>query len=366
MQCDAITIDTNIFRKNSWNLESGLLAQLAQFREGSVQFVMSEVVVREIFKYLKIEAKKAVEALEKARHESRKTGLMPAKASEQLDMLVKLAKPVEEAAKTRLDTYAATTGMTTIPAIHANMEELIARYFGPLAPFETSGKKKNEFPDAIALMSMEKWAVDEGKRILAISNDKGWSDFARDSKQIDVERDLAHALQTLQQHAKEVEAVVALLLSEMEKGDEPKLMQEFTEALYEAIEVEVVDAEASSTFHIESESATLDPQDFVFAESDEGYEFAVVQIGRKKVVVQIVVSVEALAECEFSFSGRDPYYGEYVRWGDSIEYTDVDFDAVVLVTFEGDFSAKTLQVESLDLELIDSIDCVHFGEVGLG
>ena len=366
MQCDAITVDTNVFRNNGWNLEGGLLAQLAQFRGGSVQFVISEVVYGEICKYLKIEARKAGDAIEKGRRESRKAGLMTAEELEQLDKLVKLAKSVDEAAKTRLKTFADTTGMTVIPAMHADMGELIKHYFGPLAPFETSGKKKNEFPDAIALLSMEKWAEEEGKRILAISNDKGWSDFARDSTRIDVEKDLANALQTLQQHAEEVEGVVALLLSEMEKGGEPKLMQEFTDALYEAIEDEVVDAEAYSTYKIESKFATLDPQDSVFVESDDGYDFAVVQIGRKKVVVQIDVSVEAVAESEFSFSGWDPHSEGYAPWGDSMAYTDVEFDAVVLVTFEGDFSAETPQVESLALELIDSIDRVDFGEVGIG
>ena len=365
MQCDAITVDTNVFRNNGWNLEGGLLAQLAQFQEGSVQFVMSEVVVREIYKYLKIEAKNAGDVIEKARRESRKSGLMPAEALKRLDELVTLAKPIEEAAKTRLSTFAAVTGMTMIPPTHADMEELIKRYFGPLAPFETSGKKKNEFPDAIALLSIEKWAEKEGKRILAISNDKGWSEFARDSELIDVEKDLAKALQTLQQHAEEVEEVVALLLSEMEKGGEPTLMQEFTDALYEAIAEVAVTAEADSTFKIESEFVELDPQDFVFSESDDGYDFTVVQIGRNKAVVQIDVAVQAAAACEFSFAVWDPYSGNVVPWGESMEYTDVDFDAVVLVTFKGDFSSETPQVESLALELIDSIDSVDFGPVGL-
>ena len=163
MQCDAITVDTNVFRINGWRLEGGLLAQLAQFREGSVQFIMSEVVIREIHKYLKIEARKAGDAIEKARRVSRKTGLMSPKEWEQLDKLVKTAKLVDEAAKDRLGTFIGKTGMTVIPATHADMGELVRRYFGPLAPFENSGKKKNEFPDAIALLSMEKWAEQEGE-----------------------------------------------------------------------------------------------------------------------------------------------------------------------------------------------------------
>lgn len=46
MDYDAVTIDSNIFIEYGMNLEGGVLAQLFQFREGSAQFVLSEIVIR--------------------------------------------------------------------------------------------------------------------------------------------------------------------------------------------------------------------------------------------------------------------------------------------------------------------------------
>jgi hypothetical protein len=48
MSYDVVTLDTNIFANNHYDLERGLLAQLSQFKEGSARFVLSEVVLSEV------------------------------------------------------------------------------------------------------------------------------------------------------------------------------------------------------------------------------------------------------------------------------------------------------------------------------
>lgn len=146
MEYDAITLDTNIFRHNGWHLEGGMLGQLVQFKEGLVQFVLSEVVLREIHKYLKLEAKDARDSVERAGRESRKNGLFSPEVAEQIDALFSTARSAEDAAKSRLQAFADATGMTVVPAEQADIKELVRRYFTPSAPFETSGKKKTNFP----------------------------------------------------------------------------------------------------------------------------------------------------------------------------------------------------------------------------
>ena len=363
MQYDAITLDTNIFRDKGWNLEGGILGQLAQFKDGPVQFVLSEIVVREIHKYLKIEAKKAQEAIEKANRESRKNGLFTPEISEQLDGLFKTALTADNAAKQRLQTFADMTGMKWIPAENADIKELILRYFKPSAPFETSGNKKNEFPDAIALLSLEKFAESEQKKILAISKDTGWVDFAKSSKWIDIEEDIATALQILQQHTEEAMTIVALLLSEMSKGNQPDLFKEVSDAMTVAVNDMTVYPEASSPFHIQPDWAFLSFQDFQFIEFEEEYDFTVVQIGNAKIVALVAVTIQAKAECEFSFSNWDSIDKEYFPIGSANAETEVEFDAVGLITFEGNFSSDKLRVKLSNLELAETIDTVDFGLV---
>ena len=44
--------DTQTVETNSFHFDGGLLSQLKQFRDGPVRLVVSEIVVREIFKHL--------------------------------------------------------------------------------------------------------------------------------------------------------------------------------------------------------------------------------------------------------------------------------------------------------------------------
>ena len=177
---------------------------------------------------------------------------------------------------------------------------------------------------------------------------------------------MAKALQTLQQHAEEVEAIVAVLLSDMENGDEPELMERFGYSLHDVIGAMDVYGEATSAFHlIEDDWVTLAVQDFRFAGNDNAYDFTVVQIGRNKVVIQMDVCVRAEAECQYSHAIWDLIDKEYILLGSSEAKTEVEFDAVILVTFEGDFSSAPPSVGTLDLELIEAIESVDFGQVDI-
>jgi hypothetical protein len=76
MEYDAITLDTNIFDQNGLYLEGGMLKQMNQFAQGSVQFVLSEIVIRELHKHLTEEAQQAKDALTGALKKSTRTALL--------------------------------------------------------------------------------------------------------------------------------------------------------------------------------------------------------------------------------------------------------------------------------------------------
>jgi hypothetical protein len=363
MQYDAITLDSNIFHHNGFYLEGGMLGQLSQFREGSAQFVLSEIVVREVHKYLKIEAKQAKDALSQALKASSKNATLPTNALEAVKAAHDAARTPEESAKTRLKAFETETGLEVVPAHDANMKELIKRYFTPLAPFEGSGKKKNEFPDAIALLTLEAWAKAKGKKILAISKDEGWAAFAKDSEYIDVEPDLAAALQKLQEHAEQAKAHVATLLKLMDAGQKPDLLQQIIEGVADAVGELEVEPDASSAYHFETELATMTYRDMSFRQADSLYDFNIVQTGKDKIVAKVGLSIKAEAQADFSLAVWDSIDKDYVSMGSASAETEVDFEAAALITFEGDFSAAPPAVDVPELELVDAINSVDFGEV---
>ena len=135
------------------------------------------------------------------------------------------------------------------------------RYFAPSAPFQSSGAKKSEFPDAIALLSLEAWAKTRERKILAISKDTGWAEFADHSDWIDVERDFAEALQSLQLHAEKTKEIVTSLLVKLGAGKLPDLAKDISDEVAKAVGELNVHAEARSPYSHDSDWVTIEFKD---------------------------------------------------------------------------------------------------------
>ena len=67
MDFDAITLDTCILEKENFNLENGLLAKFEQFsRILNIEFIVSDVVLREIISLMEEKTKKGISNYNKA------------------------------------------------------------------------------------------------------------------------------------------------------------------------------------------------------------------------------------------------------------------------------------------------------------
>jgi hypothetical protein len=77
---------------------------------------------------------------------------------------------------TQLQNFISATKSEIIPYENISLKYLMTSYFKTEAPFRT-GKKKYEFPDAVAIYSLDKWAQTNRKKIIAISCDTDWMMF---------------------------------------------------------------------------------------------------------------------------------------------------------------------------------------------
>ncbi|MCA6115206.1 DUF4935 domain-containing protein [Bradyrhizobium sp. WSM 1738] len=71
---------------------------------------------------------------------------------------------------------------------------MLRRYFTIEPPFSRGELKKTEFPDALALLSLEAWASRHHTTVLLVSRDTDWQAFAAASKHLVVIADLSAAL----------------------------------------------------------------------------------------------------------------------------------------------------------------------------
>jgi hypothetical protein len=367
MEYDAVTIDSNIFIEYGVNLEGGVLAQLYQFREGSAEFVLSEIVVREIKRYLIDEAQKAKDSLASAIRKSGKSALLHPKMVEQMNGINATAFTPQTAADKRLDDFIMLSGCDVIAADEGDMKRLIAMYFEPSAPFEGSGKKKNEFPDAIALITLEDWAKEHKKKILAISKDDGWTNFAAKSEFIDIEKELPVALERLQKHAELAKAIVAKVIKAVDQIEDKELRTNFEETIKGTLMVSPPRIEAQASYPYDVENEYFDLRDIHFHElvGGAGYEFYVLNISRNKIVAQVYVNIDFVVEADFNFQIYDAVDGDYVTVSSDGQNAEVNLDAAFLIEIEGDFSSETPDYRVSSIELVDVPKSIDFGSVDI-
>lgn len=101
---------------------------------------------------------------------------------------------VEERIKSFLDN---TNAVIIESSKYLNVESLIELYKNTQIPFENTEKKKREFPDAIALLSLEGYAEENDFKILTISGDKGWGEYCNHSSDLDVRTKLSEAIEIM-------------------------------------------------------------------------------------------------------------------------------------------------------------------------
>ncbi len=355
---DAITLDTNVFTKNGYKLDQGLLAQLSQFSEGSAQFVISIVVVSEIKRHMMANAEEALQALATAQRKSRNTGVLTREATKQLEDVVTGASTAEATAYAALSAYFAATKAEFIEASHGDMDDLAKRYARHLPPFEPTGAKKDEFPDAMALLSLDGWARANNKHILAISHDDGWKRFAASSAHIDVETDLSLALQHFQEFAAQARERVTAQLKVAAADPASPVLDAIREELKKAVPSMEVDADAQSSDYYELDTVELQFQDFDLWQLGKEFDFSIVRTGKDRVVANVTVTVKAKAIAEFSFQKWDSIDSEYISLGSITAVRDVEFDTSAILTFEGDlFGSGDLRLAGTEIvETTPSVD----------
>lgn len=364
MDYGAITIDTSIFDEKGLGLEFGILKTLEQFNGRPSHLVLSEIVVREVHSHLRKKAADAREQVLKALRESKKhLSVSEDDASAAKEALVPEVDD-GEVAKQRLKAFVTATGAEIIPAAgKVDLRQIIGRYFQAEPPFAASGNKKNEFPDAIALLSLESWAKENDCKILAVAKDTDWKRFADESDYIDVLEDLAEAISKFQPASDAIE-----FCSEISKT----LPQGRPDELFDLLNMYLSDAvgdldlypEADSQFFYEPDLVEVLLEDFDFVTDKAGNALLQPVQGQDgTLIVEAKINITATASTTFSLSVRDSIDKDYVTIGDASASETIEFESEVLLTFEGDFSQGGKEVELTGFELLSYPTEVDFGEI---
>ncbi|MGG8078606.1 PIN domain-containing protein [Klebsiella aerogenes] len=365
LEYGAISIDSNIMHSLGYKFDAGVLDQLKQFKNKHVVVVQPRIIHNEMVRHLSEPFDKLHAEIDKVRKESvRKLKVTEKIALAAAEQLKGELNSIELAEKIISDFYEDVNGIILDTKEYLDADELINLYFHTEPPFENNKDKKNEFPDAIALLCLDAWAHNQNFKVVAVSNDKGWKNFSEGAANIEVVDDLPSALTIFQPHQRAIEIIDSLLGNEfLDEGK--RLFIEIREWVAGLVTDDVnLTVEASSSFMFDYDDITVEFGDMkILQKQGKNDPVDLIRIDENVIVLSINVEVQCYVEANFNYFITDSLDKDDVMIGASTEKASENFNTLLLVTLAGDFAKSVDDIELVEVQMQNNIDSVDFGSV---
>ncbi|MEQ5125554.1 PIN domain-containing protein [Providencia alcalifaciens] len=360
----AITLDNSTLMGEGYKFHEGLLQQMGQFKDSPVKVIQTDIVHNEAIKHISQELSRARTSIEQALRAASKHLKIKKSDIEQAKELLTVEGTDETIAAIRLENYYSFIGAEKIDsATYTDLSSLMEMYFSTKAPFETGKDKKNEFPDAIALLSIERWAEKNDINIVAVSQDKGWKNFSIHSNRITLVSSLGEALEKFQPHN-----AVAKIISHIRESFLPN----HDNYVQQAIESAIIDSFDGGNIAVEADSYLFYDWDdvsvsYISHELDKDNEglikIRVVRIDDESIILKVGATVETEVEASFDFSVRDSIDRDYVHMGGNNCSTTESYHTDILLTLTGDFDQDFDSIDIDNVEVLNTITEANFGTI---
>jgi len=358
---NAILVDTSIFDTNGLKLESGLLGKLRQFAKSNVEFLLPDVIKNEIHTHLDKKINVARSSLEKSINDASAHLFFDGSILNDAKKLKVNSREVEGLAKSRLDKFIKDTGALILECDdYVSIADVLQSYFNNEPPFAETGKKKNEFPDAIVLLAVEAWAKQKGITVLAVAHDKDWEAYCQVSDNIDYIEDFSDALWEFNT-ATAPYALLSNLKLALEAEEAKQFLADVESCLTSDLDGFTPDQEAESSLYWEPEGSGGWFKKFQFT----NYEFKVIETDENWVVLEALADITVEAEGEFSLSIYDSIDRDYVPLGSTSVTTEAEFQSEILITLSGDLHGNINELNVEEVEIVYPISSIDFGTLEL-
>ena len=346
-----LSLDTNVFSKSQNNLETGIISYLSQFADSEIDLTLSDVIVAEIKAHIRSSATSARKVLRQSIKEIQKAKYKNQESHRDSILNIINSEDPDNLAERRVSNFLENTKTKIIPSDKfLPVNSLIFSYFQSTPPFENSEKKKHEFPDAIALYSLESYAQKIQKMILVVSGDKGWKKYCCDSDWLVYEDNLGIAMGYFQS----LQSVVEKAIIERKEDFRSNLDSELSEHL----ESMFVDAQVENSkytvicedcdVHYNGFNYDWEPMLAVIEHNEEEKKYVF------NVYVSVEVSVSAVLDLYFTNDNIDFYVGSVSVDKDFSQFGDATIEA------SGDLNGS-LSVDSIYVNEID--EKFNFGDI---
>jgi hypothetical protein len=169
-----VFLDTHLFETHLFDFDSALLENFPSFAStGLINVVTTEVTCGEIEARMTEKVHESLQSLNQWL-KARDTRILR-HIGDRYEVLFSKTKPEDLATilKKQFHDFLEATHTTIIPTGSIDGAKLVAAYFGSIAPFG-SGRKKEQFPDAIAVAVLRQWCEENDCTVEVVSGDGDW------------------------------------------------------------------------------------------------------------------------------------------------------------------------------------------------
>lgn len=345
-----LSVDTSILRRYSYNLEHGILQHLSQFSSSKIDLVFSDIVIKEMTSHMLSSAAVADRDIDKAiKSIANVRGISRRKLQSDIGKIVEVQTP-REIIKKRIDSFISATNATYVNTSELlTTERLISDYFNERPPFEKKDSKKNEFPDAMALQSLDQYAKNRRTLMLVVSSDNGWKEFCRLSRRLVCIEDLVMAMGYFHR----VPSVAATALADQVD----KISPDIETKISEYYDLMGVDFWVTSDHRYDIEVTEVEYRHFEYSGESP---FNLINYFEKhqSYVFESTIDAEVLVEADITFYAE---VNEKTKKIGEITKSEVfTHDISILITITGDLNGDFV-VDDVEITRIDT-EC-NFGEV---
>lgn len=350
------TLDTNIIDglNTSGNLDNRILLSLENLKTKKVISILSDVVAKEVAGHMAQRHAAAHGQLASTLKGYSKIWKEHAGLVD--EFAAKLAPPDEiiPHSKALLQGFCEKVGIEIVSSKEAiGVVELMENYFDNRPPF-AGADKKHEFPDAIALATLDKWSQKHGA-VVAVSKDKGWAAHCEGSEYLYCANDLGKALALFHEDEEIVARFLEILAAEP-NGD-------FADQILNSIQRDLddldfqVDASAFMEWDAELDEAVVESIEYA-----GGSEQRIVASDGQSVTFLVSVNAKLRVQAGFNFSIHDSIDDDYVSLGGTVKEVIVDHRYQVTVTISGKGS-NDIEVDDAVVNPATRLREVDFGHV---
>jgi predicted transcriptional regulator len=360
------SIDTNVLEGKGFDFNRGALNVLHLQRPAWMTLQLSDIVEREVNDHRLRDLTEAKQKLDSAlNHMRRKAALDVSKVTAELEALA-VVESAKNQFKTELQSFILGFDGQILPTKGETLaSDLFARYFAKQPPFEVVKDKKSEFPDAAALLVLERFALDNETLGLLISNDKGWRSFANQSEYlfcVSTLEEFTGLFEAISEHSKELQSKLRASLEDQSSTASVLVRDAIASHVAEA-EWSIDEICSGSAHRLEGEA--YDANVVAVRPDFQNMQGWFTDEDSPMYVVELPVSISVEVSVSVAFFQWDSIDHEEIPLGSQDISVPMDIAVSVFLTSTGELMAAQVDDWSIDVEIASGNYSVDAGEVNL-